>query len=151
MAHPRGDSRLQVENKLTPTPKQLEEFLDPGSLGPIHMINLLKFRQRALYQDGRASDLTGEEAFNIYSRKVNEFVRASGGEVTFISKIVRLEIGEAEQLWDRVILASYPSRKIMLDIMSSDRMREISIHRTAGLEGQLNIETKNGTGPFSLF
>ena len=142
---------MQVENKLTPTPKQLEEFLDPGSLGPIHMINLLKFRQRALYEDGRESDLTGEEAFNIYSRKVNELVRASGGDVTFISKIVRLEIGEAEQLWDRVILASYPSRKIMLDIMSSDRMREIAIHRTAGLEGQLNIETKNGTGPFSLF
>ena len=142
---------MQVKNKLTPTPKQLEEFLDPGSLGPIHMINLLKFRQRALYEDGRESDLTGEGAFNIYSRKVNELVRASGGDVTFISKIVRLEIGEAEQLWDRVILASYPSRKIMLDIMSSDRMREIAIHRTAGLEGQLNIETKNGTGPFSLF
>ena len=71
--------------------------------------------------------------------------------MTFISKIVRLEIGEAEQLWDRVILASYPSRKIMLDIMSSDRMREIAIHRAAGLEGQLIIETKNGTGPLSLF
>ena len=151
MIFKRGDSRLQVKNKLTPTPKQLEEFLDPGSLGPIHMINLLKFRQRALYEDGRESDLTGEEAFNIYSRKVNELVRASGGDVMFISKIVRLEIGEAEQLWDRVILASYRSRKIMLDIMSSDRMREIAIHRTAGLEGQLNIETKNGTGPFSLF
>ena len=129
----------------------MEEFLDPGFLGPIHMINLLKFRSRALYEDGRDSDLTGEEAFNIYSRKVNEPVRASGGDVTFISKIVRFEIGEAEQLWDRVILASTPSRKIMLDIMSSDRMREIAIHRAAGLEGQLNIETKNGTGLFSLF
>ena len=64
---------------------------------------------------------------------------------------MRLEIGEAEQLWDRVILASYPSRKIMLNIMSSDRIREIAIHRTAGLEGQLNIETKNGTGLFSMF
>ncbi len=142
---------MQVENKLTPTEKQMEEFLDPGFLGPIHMINLLKFRPRALYEDGRDSDLTGEEAFNIYSRKVNELVRASGGDVTFISKIVRLEIGEAEQLWDRVILASYPSRKIMLDIMSSERMREIAIHRTAGLEGQLNIETRNGFGPFSMF
>jgi len=50
-----------------------------------------------------------------------------------------------------VILASYPSRKVMLDIMSSERMKEIAIHRTAGLEGQLNIETKNGTGLFSMF
>ena len=71
--------------------------------------------------------------------------------MTFISKVVRLETGEAEQLWDRVILASYPSRKVMLDIMSSERMKEIAIHRTAGLEGQLNIETKYGTGPFSIF
>ena len=142
---------MQVENKLTPTQKQMEEFLDPGFLGPIHMINLLKFRRRALYEDGGDSDLTGEEAFNIYSRKVNELVRASGGDVTFISKIVRLEIGEAEQLWDRLILASYPSRKFMPDIMCSDRMIEIANHRTAGLAGQLNIETKNGTGPLSLF
>ena len=142
---------MQVENKLTPTQKQMEEFLDPGFLGPIHMINLLKFRRRALYEDGGDSDLTGEEAFNIYSRKVNELVRASGGDVTFISKIVRLETGESEQLWDRVILASYPSRKVMLDIMSSERMKAIAIHRAAGLEGQLNIKTKNGTGLFSRF
>ena len=74
----------------------MEEFLHPGFLGPIHVINLLKFRRRALYEDGWDSDLTGEEAFNIYSRKVNELVRASGGDVTFISKSVRLEIGEAE-------------------------------------------------------
>ena len=129
----------------------MEEFLDPGFLAPIQMINLLKFRSRALYEDGRDAYLTGEEAFNIYSRKVNELVRASGGDVTFISKIVHLEIGEAEQLWDRANLASYPSRKVMLDIMSSDRMREIAIHRTAGLESQPNIETKNGNGLFSMF
>ena len=96
----------------------MEEFLDPGFLAPIQMINLLKFRSRALYEDGRDAYLTGEEAFNIYSRKVNELVRASGGDVTFISKIVHLEIGEAEQLWDRANLASYPSRKVMLDVSS---------------------------------
>ena len=64
---------------------------------------------------------------------------------------MRQETGEAEQLWDRVILASYPSRKVMLDIMSSERMKAIAIHRAAGLEGELNIKTKNGTGLFSRF
>ena len=99
------------------------------------MINLLKFRRRALYEDGGGSDLTEEEAFNICSRKVNELVRASGGDVTFISKIVRLEIGEAEQLWDRVILASYPSRKIMVDIMSSDKIERDSNSQSSRVRG----------------
>ena len=60
-----------------------------------------------------------------------------GGEVS------RLMLGEVEELWDSIAIAYYPSRKKMLEMMMSPEYAEISVHRTAGLKGQLNIETKN--------
>ena len=45
-----------------------------------------------------------------------------------------------ESLWDEVAIAQYPDRKAMIAMSMSEAWQAISIHRTAGLEGQLNIE-----------
>jgi hypothetical protein len=50
-------------------------------------------------------------------------------------------LGDVEELWDKVAIAMYPSRTAMLQMMQSEKMKEISVHRYAGLAGQLNIET----------
>jgi hypothetical protein len=60
--------------------------------------------------------------------------------------VERLMLGEVEELWDLVALAVWPSRQVMLEVMQSGGMRDISVHRTAGLAGQLNIETSGFTG-----
>ena len=46
-----------------------------------------------------------------------------------------------EDLWDEVALAEYPNRAALVAMSSSEAFREIAVHRSAGLEGQLNIET----------
>jgi hypothetical protein len=35
----------------------------------------------------------------------------------------------------------YPNRAALLAMSTSDEWREIAVHRSAGLKGQLNIET----------
>ena len=45
-----------------------------------------------------------------------------------------------------VALAVWPSRQVMLEVMQSEGMQEIGVHRTAGLAGQLNIETSSFNG-----
>jgi hypothetical protein len=60
--------------------------------------------------------------------------------------VQRLALGEIEELWDVVGLAVWPSRQVMLEVMQSKEFREISVHRTAGLAGQLNIETSGFKG-----
>ncbi|REJ64443.1 MAG: DUF1330 domain-containing protein, partial [Proteobacteria bacterium] len=57
--------------------------------------------------------------------------------------VSRLMLGEVEDLWDTVAIAQYPSRAAMLEMMQLPEYQEISVHREAGLEGQLNIETCN--------
>jgi uncharacterized protein (DUF1330 family) len=59
----------------------------------------------------------------------------------FSGTVSRLMLGEVEELWDDVAIATYPSRAAMLEMASSPEYQEISVHREAGLAGQLNIET----------
>ena len=132
---------MQVNNSVYPNETQMREFSEPGPEGPIHMVNLLKFKARAEYPDGRASDLTGEEAYRIYADAVAGLLERFGGALEFDAKVGRLMLGEVEELWDHVAIARYPSRQAMLEMMMSAEMQEIGIHRAAGLAGQLNIET----------
>ena len=53
---------MNVENALYPTPDRIADIAVDKSDQPIVMLNLLKFRERAQYSDGRASDLSGRDA-----------------------------------------------------------------------------------------
>ena len=132
---------MKVENRLIPTQEQMAGFLAPGPEGPINMLNLLKFRDKASYEDGRETQLTGSEAYAIYSKGVQKTLSKVGGKIIFSGEVSRLMLGEVEELWDLVGIAQYPSRAAMLEMMQLPEYQEIAAHRTAGLAGQLNIET----------
>lgn len=137
---------MQVTNSVYPNEEQIQGFSEPGPNGPIYMVNLLKFKERAEYTDGRASNLTGEQAYAIYAEGVAELLMQHGGSLTFAADVERLMLGDVEELWDKVAIAMYPSRAAMLAMMGSPQMQEIGVHRAAGLAGQLNIETAGASG-----
>ena len=97
------------------------------------MVNLLKFKEKAEYPDGRETDLTGAEAYAIYGLGVSKLLVELGGGIVFSGTVDRLALGEVEELWDQVAIAQYPNRKAMLDMMMSPAYAEISPHRDAGL------------------
>ena len=135
---------MKVENKVNPNEEQMAGFLEGDVDSPIEMVNLLKFKDKAEYEDGRETDLSGEEAYAIYGLEVIEHVKKVGGEPIFFGKVERLMLGEVEELWDMVAIAKYPSRKAMLKMISDPDYIKSAKHRSAGLKGQLNIETKTG-------
>jgi uncharacterized protein (DUF1330 family) len=104
------------------------------------MLNLLKFKENAEYSDGRDTDLTGAGAYAVYSAEVVEHLATVGGDLMFSAAVERLLLGEVEDLWDAAAIATYPSRKAMLEMMSSPAYQASAVHRPAGLAGQLNIE-----------
>jgi uncharacterized protein (DUF1330 family) len=120
--------------------------MEPGPQGPIVMVNLLKFKETAQYEDGRETDLSGRAAYMIYGQAVAELLKAHGGRLLFAADVTHLMLGQVEDLWDEVALAEYPDRAALLAMSSSEAFREIAVHRTAGLEGQLNIETTYQSG-----
>jgi uncharacterized protein (DUF1330 family) len=139
---------MEVRNAVSPTETQLTEFFEPEAKSPIYMVNLLKFYERAKYEDGRQSELTGREAYGLYARAVAQLITQVGGQVGFSGEVSRLMLGEVESLWDEVGIAMYPSRAAMMEMIQLPEYAEINIHRTAGLAGQLNIETIAGKGPW---
>ena len=133
---------MKVENKLRPNAKQMAGFLLGDTKTTIHMVNLLKFKDKAEYKDGRQSDLTGQEAYQIYAKEVQGHLQKVGGKLIFSGVVSRLMLGEVEELWDWVAIAEYPSRKAMRSMIMDKDYRKSEEHRSAGLAGQLNIETK---------
>ncbi len=139
---------MKVINQVRPNEAQMAGFTEGATDGPIYMLNLLKYRDQAEYVDGRDSDLTGREAYAVYTQGVAELIKEFGGSLSFKASVGRLTIGEVEELWDEVAIAMYPSRQAMLAMMQSDKMQEIGQHRAAGLAGQLNIECVDAAGSF---
>lgn len=133
---------MHVVNELMPSePAQIEEILKPGPDGPVFMVNLLKFKEKAEYEDGRKTDLTGRQAYQFYADRILELLPRYGGRAIFAGEATFLAIGQVEELWDEVIVVMYPSRGDLVAMSTSDEWRAASVHRTAGLKGQLNIET----------
>ena len=137
---------MQVVNKVYPNKEQIKGFMEPVSEGPICMVNLLKFKDKAEYEDGRDTDLTGREAYALYEEGVKKLLQEIGGGIGFEGDVERLALGEVEELWDVVGLAVWPSRGAMFKVMQSPEMQAISVHRSAGLAGQINIETTGFQG-----
>ncbi len=136
---------MDVVNEVMPTSQErLAEMMAPGPEGPIYMVNLLRFKAEAEYEDGRDTDLTGREAYNLYGRTVSRIIQDYDGEIMFVGDVTFLSLGQVDGLWDEVAIAKYPSRGALLAMSSSPEWQEAAVHRTAGLQGQLNIETVGG-------
>jgi len=141
---------MQFRNDLYPTEAwQMEAMREAGPAGPIVMVNLLKFKEKASYEDNRETALSGKQAYAIYGAAVAQLIRAHGGRVLFAGDVNFLMLGMADPLWDEVALAEYPARADLVRMAMSEEYQKIAVHRTAGLAGQLNIETtwKSGLRP----
>lgn len=138
---------MKTVNAIEPTHEQFAALVSIDSDAPIHMVNLLKFRHRAVYPDGRDTDLPGREAYMRYGRGMTRLVLDAGGSFTFNGQVEGLLIGEVEDLWDAVAIMVYPSAKAMGAITQSPEFAEIAVHRKAGLEGQLLIRCSAQPAP----
>ena len=130
---------MKYINELRGTDQQIQDLLKKDDGGPVCMINLLKFREKAKYEDGRETDLTGVEAYDLYGKPTGELVAELGGEIVFTAVLKGMVVGEVEELWDVMAIAKYPTLQSFIDMTSSHIYLEAYHHRIAGLQGQLNI------------
>jgi uncharacterized protein (DUF1330 family) len=130
---------VDVENHVYPTASRVEALMADDSGRPVVMVNLLKFQAKAVYPDGRPTDLTGRQAYDLYGAAMQKVIEENGGRLLFGGDIASLVIGEVGDLWDTCILVEYPSAAAFAAIVTSPEVAEIGVHRAAGLEGQLLI------------
>jgi uncharacterized protein (DUF1330 family) len=106
--------------------------------GPIVMLNLLKFRDRADYGQGG----TGREAYKRYSKAVMPLLWEVGGQPLWMGDARASVIAPDDESWDEVLLVHYPSRAAFLRMVKSAPYQAILHHRTAALADSRLIETR---------
>lgn len=127
-----------------PRPEQIESLLKSDTDGPICMLNLLKFKDRAEYEDGRETELSGREAYGRYAEQMVPYVLSQGGRMLHSSTPKALVIGDGDLEWDAVGVMEYPSKEAFVKITSAPEVAEFAVHRTAGLAHQLLVACTEG-------
>jgi hypothetical protein len=119
---------------IEPTPAQLEAFSKADQTSPIAMVNLLKFRDKAEYEDGRdAKGLSGRDAYGLYSLVALQKITEVGGRFFWGGMSEQLVIGDADSDWDMVAIVRYPTRAAFLRMIAMPDYLAASVHRVAGL------------------
>ncbi|MDZ7684769.1 MAG: DUF1330 domain-containing protein [Gammaproteobacteria bacterium] len=124
---------------ISPRPDQLQALAEGAPNGSLYMLNLLKFKDKAEYADGRETDLSGAEAYGLYAEGVGKILAQMGGRLVFGGRTNVLLIGDGDLEWDQVAIVEYPNVDAFRQMTASEEYQAIHVHREAGLEHQLLI------------
>ena len=115
-----------------PTKETFAAFRLNDRPGPIHMLNLVRLRERAAYPDGR--EATGAEAYAAYGRESGPVFSALGGSIVWRGAFELMLIGPAAERWDLCFVAGYPSVAAFVAMIRDPVYREAVKHRQAAVE-----------------
>ncbi len=121
---------------------------------PIWMLNLVRFRAFARYPDGHAdsaANRTGAEAYREYGRLSEPVFARVGGRVFWRGAMQAMLIGPADERWDAVFIAHYPSAAAFLEMVTDPDYRSAVVHRTAGVETSrlIRCQERGASGGFA--
>lgn len=126
---------MAIDRTIDPTAEQVRALRDSGRDGPVVMLNLLKFRDSAAYDDGE--QISGAAAYARYQHAFTVSVGAiSQAEVLFDGPVEQVFIGMAgtpETDWDKALIVRYPTRGHFLAMMADPGYKAALRHRYAGL------------------
>lgn len=115
-------------------------FKENDRTGPIHMLNLVRLREKAEYEDGR--DASGTSAYNQYSAISAPVFQRLGGTIVWRGALELMMIGPAREAWDICFVAQYPSVGAFLDMLKDPTYREAMVHRQAGVADSRLVRTE---------
>lgn len=130
-----------------PTPEQLDAFASHGGLGPVVMLNLNRYRERAAYPPGTPdADVSGREAYARYGAVALEHLDHVGARPLFATEAQQVVVGCDHDAYDEVIAVWYPSRTAFLEMIADPAYRAALVHRDAGLDHASLIACAPATG-----
>ena len=116
---------------INPERDQFDDFKQLPRDKPVMMLNLLRYHDKAVYEDGR--EATGREAYAAYGRQSSPVFRRVGGEIVWCGKPQVMVIGPTDKHWDMMFVARYPTAGAFLDMVTDPDYQKAVKHRTAAL------------------
>ena len=125
---------------IDPTKEVFAQFRENDRAGPIHMLNLVRLRDRAAYPDGRTA--TGAQAYAAYGRESGPVFTRLGGKIVWMGGFELMVIGPSHERWDHCFIAEYPSVAAFVEMIRDPVYREAVKHRQAAVEDSRLIRLK---------
>lgn len=124
-----------TDTYLDPTRDQFAALASSGVKGPVQMLNLIRFREQAAYENGPAprDAMSGADAYKAYGKASAEFFARAGGKIVWSGKPVAGVIGPPSEHWDTGFLAEYPDLSAFLGMVKKDGYQAIVYHRQAAV------------------
>ena len=116
---------------IDPSKEAFASFRANDRAGPIHMLNLVRFRDKAAYPDGR--EATGAEAYAAYGRESYPVFSRLGGRIVWRGSFELTLIGPTDEKWDECFIAEYPSVAAFVEMIRDPVYREAVKHRQAAV------------------
>jgi len=129
--------------------KAVDFLINSDHEGPIHILSMLKFREKAKYpanyKGTRAT--TGREAQDLYIQGVVPIIQDAGVERIVLNTMVGAvgRMGDRQE-WDLIAVNYYPSREVFVKMLTSQAWLEAAVHKHAALERTQALVTIPG-GP----
>jgi uncharacterized protein (DUF1330 family) len=120
-----------TDGHVDPTKEGFARFREMRREGPVHMLNLLRFRARAAYEDG--TQATGAEAYRAYARESGPIFAGLGGRQIWLGTPELTLIGPADEHWDLAFIAEYPSVEAFVAMLRDPDYRKAVRHRQAAI------------------
>ena len=134
-----------MEEKLEPSENQLAKLISLSIETPLAVLNLFEFNTMANYQSGdpeyatSASEISGQEAFNLYGDVARKTIEDLGGRVVMQAPTEQILIGNEAANWHAAAIMYFPSRGAFLKMMSDANFHKASRHRRAALRNHCMI------------
>ena len=128
------------ENHVDPDRERFAAFCDLPKDEPVDMLNLVRLRDRADYEDGR--DVSGAQAYKAYGRESAAIFARVGGRIVWSGEPRFVLIGPADEVWDIAFVARYPSAQAFIDMVRDPDYRAVVHHRQAAVETSRLVRMK---------
>ncbi len=134
-----------MEEKLEPSENQLAKLISLSIETPLAVLNLFEFNTMANYQSGdpeyatSASEISGQEAFNLYGDVAGKTIEDLGGRVVMQAPTEQILIGNEAANWHAAAIMYFLSRGAFLQMMSDANFQRASRHRKAALKNHYMI------------
>ncbi|MFT6335683.1 MAG: hypothetical protein ACI86M_000775 [Saprospiraceae bacterium] len=123
-------------------------FFTSDTVGPIVMLNLLRFKEIADFSScpelNPESPISGRECYKMYIKHTTLFLEEAGGQLLYFGNTQPYVIGPLEEKWDLMLLVKHTSKEEFLKFAINEEYLKIIGYRTAALADSRLLPISNG-------
>jgi len=124
------------ETYIDPSRTNFEAFKDLPRDEPIHMLNLLLFRDHAEYPEGHehhGNGWSGRRAYHEYGKTSGPVFARVGGSIVWRGAFQTMVIGPDDRRWHDGFVAQYPNAGAFLEMVKDPEYQKAVVNRNAAL------------------